>query len=381
MNNENNFRKSNRLFFLDNLKTFIIFLVVLYHAGWVYERSGILSSVWIVNDPSKNDLSGILNIIVDLFMMQTLFFISGYFVPLSIKTKTVWDFIKSRFKRLMIPWIISVLTLIPLYKVIFLYTRNLPQDNFSSYFHFTGGVLINQGWLWFLPVLFLFNIVYLSLTKLIHVELKINIKAAFIITFIIGFLYSLCMSIFKLEGWTKTILLDFQNERLLIYFMIFLLGSLCQKLNIFERNPAKKKLYFLISFTIWIPVCVYIFLLINYIFNPGKYILSEISDGVLFLLSLQISMLSLMYIVINTFRFYANKERKLLRILSDNSYGIYIIHFVIIGAIATLLLNTNITSIARYVITAISAFLISNLIISFYREIIKTLWNKKFHKI
>ncbi len=79
--------EENRLFFLDNLRTFIIFLVVFFHAGWVYEKSGILSAVWIVDDPSKNDLAGILNLIMDMFMMPTMFFISGYFAPLSLKTK------------------------------------------------------------------------------------------------------------------------------------------------------------------------------------------------------------------------------------------------------------------------------------------------------
>ena len=139
MTNEETAGNANRLIFIDNLKTFIIFLVVLYHAGWVYERSGLISSSWIVDDPSKNDLSGMLNLITDIFMMPTLFFISGYFSVLSLKTRQVWTFLKFRFKRLVVPWILAVLTLIPLYKFIFLYSRNLPQGNVVSYFHFTDG--------------------------------------------------------------------------------------------------------------------------------------------------------------------------------------------------------------------------------------------------
>ena len=33
--------KGARIYFLDNLRTLIIFLVVLFHAGWVYESSSI----------------------------------------------------------------------------------------------------------------------------------------------------------------------------------------------------------------------------------------------------------------------------------------------------------------------------------------------------
>ena len=57
--------KGNRIYFLDNLRTFMIFLVVLYHAGGVYESSGIWASFWLVDDPSTNNLSGILNLIIE----------------------------------------------------------------------------------------------------------------------------------------------------------------------------------------------------------------------------------------------------------------------------------------------------------------------------
>ncbi len=127
--------KGNRIYFLDNLRTFMIFLVVLVHAGGVYESSGIWAFFWIVDDPATNDLSGIINLIVDIFVMSTIFFVSGFFSPLSLKNKKGWAFLKSKFKRLMIPWIVAVLTLIPIYKIIFLYSRNLPQESWTTYFH------------------------------------------------------------------------------------------------------------------------------------------------------------------------------------------------------------------------------------------------------
>ncbi len=115
--------RGNRIYFLDNLRTIIIFLVVLYHAGIVYESSGFGAWVWIVHDPATNDLVGILSfLVIDIFVMATIFFISGYLTPMSLKNKNGWAFLKAKFKRLMVPWIIAVLTLIPLYKIIFLYS-------------------------------------------------------------------------------------------------------------------------------------------------------------------------------------------------------------------------------------------------------------------
>ncbi len=122
-----------RIYFLDHLRTFAIFLVVLIHAGIVYET--ILENIWIVSDPAKNSSIGLVRMYLELFVMYLIFFVSGYFVPLSVKRKSAMDFLKSKFKRILWPWVLAVFTLIPAYKIIFLYSRGLPQEEWYSYFH------------------------------------------------------------------------------------------------------------------------------------------------------------------------------------------------------------------------------------------------------
>ncbi|MBW7992015.1 MAG: acyltransferase family protein [Planctomycetes bacterium] len=263
--------KGNRIYFLDNLRTFMIFLVVLVHAGDVYESTGMWGSFWIVDDSTTNNISGLLGLILDIFLMATMFFISGYLAPASLKSKKGWTFIKSKFTRLILPWIIGVLTLIPLYKVIFLFSRNLPQEHWTTYFHFSKGNISGQSWLWFLPVLFLFNILYLLFSKAKIRVPNISLKGAVFVTFLIGWVYSAGMDIFGLRGWTKIGLLDFQNERLLIYFMVFLLGALCFRLKIFDAKPKSKMLYHIVNSIAWIPVTAYIFFLIfPVVISPGN---------------------------------------------------------------------------------------------------------------
>jgi fucose 4-O-acetylase-like acetyltransferase len=363
--------KGNRIYFLDNLRTFMIFLVVLYHAGGVYESSGIWASFWLVDDPSTNHLAGILNIIIDIFAMPTVLFISGFFMPLSMKKKKGWAFLKSRFKRLIIPWIVAVLTLIPLYKIIFLYSRNLPQESWTTYFHWRNGIW-DQNWLWFLPVLFLFDILYLLFSRANINISSITLKKSVFAIFLIGFIYSFCMSIFKIQGWTKTIFIDFQNERLLIYFMIFLLGSLCQKLKLFETDVTSKKLYIIINCTAWIPINLYILVLINFFIRPGNFIFSETIDLILLWLGFHLSLLCLLYLMVTTFRYYLNKQGKILKALNENSYNVYIIHVIVIGCIALIMLNTTIPSLSKYLTLAVSTWVISNLIVYFYRNLIKS---------
>jgi peptidoglycan/LPS O-acetylase OafA/YrhL len=357
----------NRIYFLDHLRTFIIFLVVCYHAGWVYESSGMLSSVWIVDDPSKNNLSGLMNLIMDMFMMPVMFFISGYFAPLSLKRKTGRSFLISRFRRLMVPWILAVLILLPLYKVIFLFSRNLPQGSLSSYFHFNGGIMINQGWLWFLPVLFLFDMLFLALSTVNLPVRSIGLKAAVSIVFLVGVVYSFIMSRYGFYGWTKTILLDFQNERILIYFMAFLVGGLCYKLGVFDKKPAGRKFYYILCGTIWIPMNVYIMFLLNLIFNPGRFIISGTVDVAVTWLSFHLSLLGLMVIIINTFRYYLNRSGKCLAWLNRRSFGVYIVHFIVMGATATVLLHAAIPSLLKYGLLTIITFAVSNVMVYVYQ--------------
>jgi fucose 4-O-acetylase-like acetyltransferase len=347
----------------------MIFLVVLNHAGLVYESSGIGAFFWIVDDPSTNNLSGIVNLIVDICVMPTIFLISGFFAPLSVQSKSGWAFLKSKFRRLVIPWIIAVLTLIPLYKVVFLYSRNLPQDSWTTYFHFSNGIY-SQNWLWFLPVLFLFDILYLLLSRVSIDMSSVTLKRAIGAVFLLGFIYSVCMDTFGGQGWTKTILIDFQNERLLIYFMVFLLGAQCYKRKTFESQWRSKTLYIVISCTVWIPISIYLIVLIHSFMNPGGHIVSEVVDRLLMWFSFHLSLLCLLYVMINTFRYYLNKQGTIRKELNKNSYNVYIIHVIVIGGVALTMLNTAMPSLLKYLILTVSTYVASNAMIYLYRRVI-----------
>lgn len=363
----------DRIHFLDNLRTFTVFLVVLYHAGGVYESSGIWASFWIVDDPVTNDLTGLLNIILDIFMMPTLFFISGYLAPASLHTRKPWPFLKSRFKRLMIPWMVAALTLLPVYKIIFLYSRNLPQEHWTTYFHWSNGIWC-QNWLWFLPVLFSFNLLYLLLSKATNSAPRISLKGAVLVAFFVGFAYSVTMDIAGFRGWTHTSILDFQNERLLIYLMAFLLGALCFRQKVFDAQPKSRKLYVFVNATNWVPITSYIVFLLFRWLNPGRHIISEFVDTLILWSSYQLALLSLVYLMIETFRRYLHKPKALWNELNANSYCVYIIHVIVMGGFALALRDTTLPSLGKYLILTASTFLASNLIVSLLRIVLAAAW-------
>ncbi|MBC8479546.1 MAG: acyltransferase [FCB group bacterium] len=365
----------NRLFFLDNLRTFMIFLVVLLHCGLVYENNAFSTYLWIVFDPATNALAPVLRVIMDIFVMATIFFVSGYLTPFSISKTTAAQFLLSKFKRLILPWLIAVLILMPVYKLIFLYSRNLLQQNWITYFHWNNGVW-SQNWLWFLPVLFVFDSLLLILSR---VKIKLpdfSLNFAVVVVFILGFIYSVCMDLFHFQGWTKTILLDFQNERLLIYFLMFLLGSACFRLNSFAAKPKGWKFYIIILCTVWIPVIVYHFFYMNTILEPGIFVFSRITDSLLLWLSFHFSLLSLLYLMISTFRRFLDYPGKLWKTLNQNSYSVYIIHVAVMGGLASILLHMNLPSVVKYFLLAVTTFAVCNLFTILYRKLIQTLTSK-----
>ena len=84
---EKNLKSWNRIYWLDNLRTITIFMVVLYHVGGVYEAAGMWASFWIVDDPATITWVGIVGIIFDIMVMPVMFFVSGYLTPASLERK------------------------------------------------------------------------------------------------------------------------------------------------------------------------------------------------------------------------------------------------------------------------------------------------------
>jgi fucose 4-O-acetylase-like acetyltransferase len=360
-------KNADRLYFLDNLRTFLIFLVVLYHAGLVYESSGLTASFWIVDDPSTSKLPGLLNVIIDIFVMPALFFISGFFAPLSLEQKGPRRFLESKMRRLMLPWVIAVLTLMPLYKVIFLVSRGLPQERWTTYFHFSNGTL-SMNWLWFLPVLFLFDVLYVALWKLRLPTHKLPFGFVVFASIFVSCSYAIVVSIVGWIGWTKTPLVDFQNERMLPYLLCFLLGALCCRRRAFDSDTRSLRLYIAVCATAWLPINMYVIILLNYIFHPGDFLLSGSGDLLALWFSFHVSLLALVYCALTTFRYFFNRQSRLSTVLGRLSYGVYIVHIPVLGLIAVALLGLDIPGLVKYPALAVATWVSSNLLVVVYKS-------------
>jgi fucose 4-O-acetylase-like acetyltransferase len=116
---------TDRILFFDNIRYLMVLLVVVLHSACGYSN---YTTFWAVNDTNSIFFDYLLGIL-DVFLMPTLFFIAGYFAIPSLEQKGKWLFIKSKFKRLGIPWLLGIVLLVPIINYIRYYSRG----NLTSY--------------------------------------------------------------------------------------------------------------------------------------------------------------------------------------------------------------------------------------------------------
>jgi surface polysaccharide O-acyltransferase-like enzyme len=83
-----------------------------------------------------------------------------------------------------------------------------------------------------------------------------------------------------------------------------------------------------------------------------------------------------MYLMIETFWRYLDNPGRIWNQLSRNSYGVYIIHVIVIGVFGTLLLNLNLPALVKYPLLIVSTYLVSNLVVSVYLSLVQTMTSR-----
>ena len=125
--------EKQRLFYLDNLRTFLTALVICHHAANVYSPVGN----WYYMTPSPQDsISGLfltIFIVIDqAFFMSLFFLVSAYFTPMSYDRKGPALFLKDRFARLGIPILVYFFFLEPtLDYIVFRHRGEIPAGYLS----------------------------------------------------------------------------------------------------------------------------------------------------------------------------------------------------------------------------------------------------------
>ena len=134
----------------------------------------------------------------------------------------------------------------------------------------------------------------------------------------------------------------------------------------FAKLPEKKTLYNIANGVSWLPITGHIFVRL-WPFFVSSFEVTPLYR-ILWFTSFHLSSIVMAYVMVESFRFYLNKTGKIWKELNKNSYGVYIIHVILIGILGTLLLGVGLPGWVKYLILFILTYIGSNLLVSLYRR-------------
>jgi len=151
----------DRLYFADNLRTYLIVLVVLHHIAIVY---GMVGAFYYYeppyNDPLAFTVLAIFAVVNQAYFLGVLFLISGYFSPGSLDHKGPRRFVRDRLIRLGIPLLVFFFVLNPIASI-GLYAMPASLGGITTPFTWQDyPMLLGLGPMWFVAMLLIFDIGY-----------------------------------------------------------------------------------------------------------------------------------------------------------------------------------------------------------------------------
>ena len=374
----NDAKAKEKIVAFDYLRTFTILLVLFHHAILAYVTFAQLNpKTPITFAPvvdSQNwsgfDLIALFN---DTWFMALLFFISGFFVWQSLTRKGARIFLRDRLIRLGIPFVIGGTLLMPL---AYFPGQMAIEQNFggsTNYIDFWIGIAQEgffPGPLWFLWLLLAFNLLVVILYRAIPYlgdTIRSRISSVFersVVFFGVLFgistvAYLPMVVAFGIEKWIAIGPFHFQASRLFLYLVYFFAGTVVGAFglerSIFKSDGPLARRWWgwlvagVLSFFAWL-------IIIASSFNAST-------------LALPVFCAVMVFTVIAIFLRFTKQHVSILDSLSNNSYGIYIIHYVFVIWLQYWLLGVNLHAIHKASIVFAGTLILSWGTISAIRRI------------
>ena len=324
---------------IDYLRAFVIVLVVYLHAAMAYasfstyDNSNWVKSTAPVVDTVRWPILDWLNLYFDTFFMPLLFLISGLFVIPSLKRKGSKEFFIARLQRLGIPFVFGVLIIAPLaFLPSFLMAVPRPPTPYLFTFFTTDGWPVGPSW--FLWVLLLLNgLVALVYQYAPEVFTKLRKQPTALVIFLVTIVSLLPLVMFLSHfHWISVGPFDGQPARFGLYLAYFLLGMALGTGRRWREIDWPK------YWAVWLIIGIFSFYV--YMIVLGEIFLFprpvyQLMLGVTFSASCTGGSLAFL----GAFRRFVHRSNLIFDSLSDNAYGIYLIHYAVVLWIQYVLLS------------------------------------------
>ncbi len=366
-----------RNYWIDYLRSFITVLVVAHHSALAYttfahfDKTAYINSTTPVVDSTRWIVMDIFENFNDVFFMSLMFLISGLFVFKSLNRKGSKTFLLERLQRLGIPFVIAETVIIP---IAFIPSYYLSHRHFHLTAFVKDYIVVEQwpvGPPWFIWELLLFNIITVFIPSSFFVFIfntigKLSQKPPYLI---LAFFTIVCLSFIPLSisvgqyTWTGFGPFDLQLNRILLYFVFFLLGCCL--------GAGKWEDYFFInnkllnkSWLFWATMSVISYLIIEWLtfFAPSfinPYTAKSKTAWFIFDAFFSASCISSSLAFISIFKQKADVLNYTGSNLSANAYGIYLIHYVFVTWLQFALLQISVPVLIKFLVVFTGALSLS----------------------
>ncbi|MGD9210252.1 MAG: acyltransferase [Desulfobacteraceae bacterium] len=374
----------------DFVRSITMLCVILYHTVTAY--SGVTPQ-FSFHDTATTAFADYVRWVGDVFMMPVFFFAAGYFAIPSYESKSAIEFIKNKFLRLGLPWLLVMLGLVAItdwgnslgeyfseHRVVSFGESLIPFAKKLVFFRASENS-DPQYHLWFITLLLSFFIVFgifypclrQKNIKLVSVSQSEQSWLFPLVVFgcitAVSF-FGMCILIPKLEIWVTVFFLTFQPTKLLLYVGYFLLGAYA-----FLRR------WHFATFSLKIVILWFLIFLISIVlfFTLGMPLLTDrvipenYSNITLFMFSLArsffcLSVIVLLLLISQRFKYSVSN-------FSKNSYYIYIVHPLFVFSLQAALMDWKqgpaIIKIAIIFFVSLTfSYLISRVILIRYPKIV-----------
>ena len=354
---------------IDYLRALITVLVLFLHAILAYPTWGKFDPADYVDhsaapivDAAKWVGFDLAPLLLNLFFMALMFFISGLFVWKSLVKKGSMHFLKDRALRLGIPFVISLTVIMPLAY----YPSFLMTGATTDFFSYWMGWSWFSGPAWFISMLLVFNLVavvcFWAFSKsTIELPDILFTKPLVFFLALLGLSLAVFTPLLYLFGPFQWIafgpLLVGQACRIFSYLVYFFAGVAVgayglDKSILRQEGPLSRQWFF------WLIASLFstLFLLITYTSvhpdaPPKPWVPPAGLMSLGFSMALYCAVVSITFIAL--FLRFANTRYSIIDNLCDNAYGIYLVHYPFIIWSQYTLLGSSMPAISKALIVFI----------------------------
>lgn len=300
-----------RKHYIDNLKWLIILLLVPYHAAMAWNTWGEPNYILF----ESNRLVSSIIAFLSPYFMPILFLLAGMSTNFALRKRTVGQYILERCKKLLLPFLLGTVLLLPIMTYIADVFNCGYQGNFFQHYRifftkFTdltgadGGFSVGQ--FWFLLYLFVISVIAVDI---IAVQKKIKPKFKTEIP-----LLGICLLGLPILFLSE--LISIGGKSLAEYLYIFLIGY-----YVFAEDSAVDKT----EKYKWFFLCVG---LIASVLNAYMFVWSETQYPLLNTVTMFVSEWFMLLALLGIGKRYFNFNGRISEYLSHRSFAFYILHYI-----------------------------------------------------